>query len=99
MNIPPCAYAALDTALWDWHAQKAQMPLYQFLGLPSPKTPTSLTIGINPPEVIKERVEIIISNPEVKALKIKLGSPDGIEYDKLIYSQVCLLYTSPSPRD
>ena len=36
----------------------------------------------------KERVEIIISNPEVKALKIKLGSPDGIEYDKLIYSQV-----------
>ena len=88
LNIPPCAYAALDTALWDWHAQKAQMPLYQFLGLPSPKTPTSLTIGINPPEVIKERVEIIISNPEVKALKIKLGSPDGIEYDKLIYSQV-----------
>ena len=88
LNIPPCAYAALDIALWDWHAQKAQMPLYQFLGLPCPKTPTSLTIGINPPEVIKERVEIIISNPEVKALKIKLGSPDGIEYDKLIYSQV-----------
>ena len=88
LNIPPCAYAALDIALWDWHAQKARMPLYQYLGLPSPRIPTSITVGINPPEVIKERVETIIANPEVKALKVKLGSPDGIEYDKLIYSQV-----------
>jgi muconate cycloisomerase len=31
---------------------------------------------------------MILSNPEVRALKVKLGSPDGIEYDKLIYSQV-----------
>ena len=26
---------------------------------------------------------MIISNPEVRALKVKLGSPEGIEYDKL----------------
>ena len=31
---------------------------------------------------------MILSNPDVRALKVKLGSPDGIEYDKLIYSQV-----------
>ena len=31
---------------------------------------------------------MIISNPQVRALKVKLGSPEGIEYDKLIYSQV-----------
>ena len=88
LNIPPCAYAALDIALWDLKAKKAELPLSNLLGLPVPSTPTSLTIGINPPEIIKERVELILSNSQIKALKIKLGSPDGIEYDKLIYSQV-----------
>ena len=138
LKIPACAQAAIDIALWDFNAKKAGLQLKDLLGLPTPKVPTSITVGINPPEVVKERVEIILSNPEVRALKVKLGSPDGIEYDKLIYSQVlestkksnvairvdanggwsldeaklmmkwlserraeyiCLLYTSPSPRD
>ena len=64
------------------------MSLQDLLGLPSTNAPTSLTVGINPPDIIKERVELILENPEVKALKIKLGSNKGIEYDKLIYSQV-----------
>ncbi len=88
LDIPPCAFAAIDIALWDWKAKKAGLPLNNLLGLPTPSTPTSLTIGINPPEIIKERVEMLISNSQIKALKIKLGSPDGIDYDKAIYSQV-----------
>ena len=88
LNIPPCAYAAIDIALWDWKAKKAGLPLSSLLGFPTPSIPTSITVGINPPEIIKERVEIILSNPQIRALKIKLGSPDGIEHDKLIYSQV-----------
>ena len=88
LNIPPCAHAAIDIALWDWKAKKAGLPLNNLLGLPTPSTPTSLTVGINPPEIIKERVEMLISNSQIKALKIKLGSPDGIDYDKAIYSQV-----------
>ena len=88
LNIPPCVHAAIDIALWDWKAKKAGLPLNNLLGLPAPSTPTSLTVGINPPEIIKERVEMLLSNPQIKALKIKLGSPDGIEYDKAIYSQV-----------
>ena len=36
LNIPPCAYAGLDIALWDWTAKKAQLPLYQLLGFPNP---------------------------------------------------------------
>ena len=77
-----------DRALWDWKAKKANMSLQDLLGLPPTNVPTSLTVGINPPDIIKERVELILENPEVKALKIKLGSSEGIEYDKLIYSQV-----------
>ena len=64
------------------------MSLQDLLGLPPTNVPTSLTVGINPPDIIKERVELILENPQVKALKIKLGSSEGIEYDKLIYSQV-----------
>ena len=88
LKIPACAQAAFDMALWDWNAKKARLQLKDLLGLPIPKIPTSITVGINPPEVVKERVEMIISNPEIRALKVKLGSPEGIEYDKLIYSQV-----------
>jgi muconate cycloisomerase len=88
LNIPACALAGIDIALWDLTAKKAKLPLKDLLGLPKPKVPTSITVGINPPEIVKERVEMIISNPQVRALKVKLGSPEGIEYDKLIYSQV-----------
>ena len=88
LNVPACAMAGMDIALWDWKAKKANMSLQDLLGLPSTSVPTSLTVGINPPEVVKERVELILQNTEVKALKIKLGSKEGIEYDKLIYSQV-----------
>ena len=88
LNVPACAMAGIDIALWDWKAKKANMSLKDLLGLPSPSVPTSLTVGINPPEVVKERVELILLNPQVRALKIKLGSNEGIEYDKLIYSQV-----------
>ena len=88
LKTPPCALAALDIALWDLKAKKATLPLNDLLGIPKPSTPTSITVGINPPEVVKERVELILKNKQVRALKIKLGSPNGVDYDKEIYSKV-----------
>ena len=88
LKTPPCALAALDIALWDLKAKKANLQLNDLLGIPKPSTPTSITVGINPPEVVKKRVELILKNKQVRALKIKLGSPNGIDYDKEIYSQV-----------
>lgn len=73
--------AALEVALWDLKAKKAGMPLYELLGLPNRQTPTSITVGINPPEVIRERVPELLSTG-CKFLKIKLGSKEGIEADK-----------------
>ncbi|HVL39263.1 MAG TPA: dipeptide epimerase [Fimbriimonadaceae bacterium] len=81
-QVDPPAMAALDVAIWDHLAKKAGLPLYRLLGLPRRAVPTSVTIGINPPEVVRERVPDILSSTGAKCLKVKLGNPHGIEADK-----------------
>lgn len=81
-DIDPPAMAALDVALWDLLAKRAGLPLYQMLGLENRQAPTSMTIGINPPEVTRVRVPDILQRTGAKCLKIKLGSPEGREHDK-----------------
>ena len=81
-DIDPPAMAALDVALWDLLGKQANMPLYRMLGLPKSTHPTSVTIGINPPEVTKDRVPEILRTSGAKCLKIKLGSPQGRDHDK-----------------
>lgn len=80
--IDPAAMAGLDTALWDLFAKKCGQPLYRIFGLPNKSVPTSVTIGLNPPEVTRERVPQILEKTGGKYLKIKLGSPEGMEFDK-----------------
>ncbi len=88
VNVPACALAALDIALWDWLGKSVGQSIHQYLGIEKPQVPTSVTIGINPPEVVKERVPLLMDGTGVKSLKIKLGSPEGIEADKVMYQQV-----------
>ena len=63
------------------------MPLYRLLGLARRAVPSSLTVGINPPEVVRERVPLLLAQG-ARALKIKLGSPEGIAADKAMYAAV-----------
>lgn len=84
-EIDAGAVAALDTALWDLAAKRANMPLYKMLGLPKPTVATSVTIGINPPDVVREKVPWLLDHTGGKSLKIKLGSPEGIDHDKESY--------------
>lgn len=81
-GIDPPAMAALDVALWDLLAKRARLPLRALLGLPRPTVPTSVTIGLNPPEVTRERVPEILRRTGARALKIKLGSPEGQDHDR-----------------
>lgn len=81
-GIQPRALAALDMALWDALGHAAKMPLWKLFGLKRQAVPTSLTIGINPPEVTKERVPEILQRTKAKYLKVKLGSKDGLDADK-----------------
>jgi muconate cycloisomerase len=78
--------AALDVALWDLLAKHAGLPLYRLLGLPKEQVETSVTIGLNPPEVTKERVPDILRRTGARCLKIKLGSSEGTDYDKAHFS-------------
>jgi L-alanine-DL-glutamate epimerase-like enolase superfamily enzyme len=80
--IDPPAMAALDMALWDLLAKRCGQPLYKVFGFPKPDVATSVTIGINPPEVTRERVPDILRRTGAKCLKIKLGSPNGLDHDR-----------------
>ncbi len=86
-GVAPCALAALDMALWDLRAKQAGMPLYRMLGLARRAVVSSVTIGINSSDVVRERVPLLLAQG-AKALKIKLGSPDGIDVDKAMYAAV-----------
>jgi len=74
--------AAIDIALNDIAAKLKGMPVYSYFELPKTDAViTSKTIGIDRPEIIKERVK---AAGEFKILKIKLGS----ENDRLIINAV-----------
>jgi muconate cycloisomerase len=86
LGVEPPALAALDMALWDLLGKQAGHPLWRLWGLGKPTAPTSVTIGINAVEVIRERVPEILGRTGANALKIKLGSPEGDEADREHYA-------------
>ena len=83
MGIAPCAYAGLDMAIWDWKAKEAKLPLYKY-GIKIPTVETSVTIEL----ILQCNQENTFNHQgnKFKSLKIKLGSPDGIDVDKAMFS-------------
>ncbi|MGB0678765.1 MAG: dipeptide epimerase [Polyangiales bacterium] len=87
-RIPAPALAALDCALWDLRAKQASMTLYDLLGLSLPTVPTSVTVGLSAPEQSRKRTRTLLEQTGAKALKVKLGSPDGLAHDKAHFDAV-----------
>ncbi len=88
-QVTDSARAALDVALHDWLGKRVGLPLWQMWGLDRSRiVPTSVTIGINPPEVARARVRDWLQLTDVRILKVKRGSPAGIEADQAMLMAV-----------
>jgi L-alanine-DL-glutamate epimerase-like enolase superfamily enzyme len=88
-QLPSSAQAALDMALHDWLGKRVGLPLWQLWGLDCDRiVPTSVTIGINSPQAARARVRDWLQFTHVRILKVKLGSPAGIEADRAMLMAV-----------
>jgi L-Ala-D/L-Glu epimerase len=88
-NLSSAAQAAIDIALYDWLGKKAGLPLWQIWGLNRDRiVPISVTIGISTPEKAIQRLQDWQNTLDVKMIKLKLGSPEGIEADKTMVKTV-----------
>ena len=83
------ARAALDIACHDWWGRSLGRPVWRLLGGDRTRIPpTSLTIGINPPEVIREVVPEILGRTRALYLKVKLGQRAGTGADQEMFAAV-----------
>lgn len=88
-GVPRALRAAIDIALHDWLGKAVGLPLWKLWGLEREQiVPTTVTIGINPPDIARQRVRDWLALTGAKALKVKLGSPGGIEADKAMFEAV-----------
>jgi len=85
-GVRPRALAALDVALWDRFGKLCGQPLWRVFGLPRQSVPTSITAGINPPEVVREQTTEMLRRTGCRHLKIKLGNKAGLEADQASFT-------------
>ncbi|MBD2578753.1 dipeptide epimerase [Oscillatoria sp. FACHB-1406] len=88
-RVSSATRAAIDTALHDWLGKRANLPLWKLWGLNRDRiVPISVTIGISSPEAARQRVRQWQDFMGAKILKIKLGSPEGLERDRAMFLAV-----------
>lgn len=89
LKVISAVRTGLDLALHDWLGKRVGLPLWQLWGLDRQQiVPTSVTIGINSPEAAQQRMLTWLQSTTVKAVKVKLGSPEGIEADRAMLQAV-----------
>jgi len=85
-KVSSAVRSAIDVACYDWLGKRAGLPLWQILGLDaSQSVPISVTIGISSPEAGKKRLENWQTITPAKRIKVKLGSPQGLEADRALF--------------
>lgn len=78
----PTIKSAYDIALHDLVAQRAGLPLCEFLGGPAKKMPTDATIFLRPLHSVAERALELVGQG-FKTLKVKLGGPSRDDVDRV----------------
>ena len=85
-NISSAIRSAIDVACYDWLGKRAKLPLWEIFGFDISQTvPISVTVGISSPEEGKKRLENWQTITTTNRIKVKLGSPDGLEADQKLF--------------
>lgn len=84
-ELSPPARCGLDLALHDWWGKRLALPLHRLWGLdPSACVATSVTLGLGTPEAVLARLERWWLQLPATRIKLKLGSPDGVDHDRVL---------------
>ena len=83
-SVSSAVRAAIDVALHDWLGQRVGLPLWQLWGLDRDRIgPTAVTVGLSQPDAASQRWQRWLTQvPTVRSIKVKLGSPEGIQADQ-----------------
>ena len=78
LALPPgAARNALDCALWDLEAKRANKPAWELAGLPRPEAVVTVyTLSLDAPEKMHQAAK---NNADKPMLKLKLGGPHDLE--------------------
>jgi L-alanine-DL-glutamate epimerase-like enolase superfamily enzyme len=83
--LSPPARCAVDLALLDWWGQRLGSPVGRLWGLdPALAAPTSVTLGLNSVPQVLERLRRWWELLPASRVKLKLGSPDGLDHDRAL---------------
>ncbi len=88
-ELSPPARCGLDLALHDWWGKRLGQPLHRLWGLdPGACTATSVTLGLGEPEAVLARLERWWQQLPATRIKLKLGSPAGLDHDRALLAAV-----------
>jgi L-alanine-DL-glutamate epimerase-like enolase superfamily enzyme len=88
-DLSPPARCGLDLALHDWWGQRLEQPLHRLWGLdPGACVATSVTLGLGETSAVLARLERWRLQLPSTRIKLKLGSPDGLDHDRALVQAV-----------
>jgi L-alanine-DL-glutamate epimerase-like enolase superfamily enzyme len=88
-GLSPPARCGLDLALHDWWGQRLGQPLHRLWGLdPAACVATSVTLGLGSVPAVLARLERWRQQLPASRVKLKLGSPDGLDHDRALVEAV-----------
>jgi L-alanine-DL-glutamate epimerase-like enolase superfamily enzyme len=87
--LSPPARCGLDLALHDWWGKRLGVPLHRLWSLdPGACVATSVTLGLGAPAAVLARLERWWQQLPATRIKLKLGSPEGLEHDRALLTAV-----------